>query len=241
MEQHVNMVVDVGNTFIKAGTFDAGTLVHTESFSAIEDAKSSILRTNPEHVLVSSVRDEAFWHSVTDIKNIFKLDADTLLPIAFDYESRATLGTDRIAAAVGSYSLFPDQTNVFFDLGTCLTHGLVDHTNTFMGGSISPGVEMRLKALAHYTARLPLVSPADPQLTGKSTSGSILSGVMNGILFEIEGFIQAYQNKYPGLNVLMTGGNASLFEKRLKEPIFVVAELNLIGLNRILNYNVYGI
>ena len=98
---------------------------------------------------------------------------------------------------------------------------------------------MRLKALAHYTAKLPLLDPVEAKLSGKSTSESIMSGTMNGILFEIEGFIQAYQNKYPTLNVLMTGGNASLFEKRLKEPIFVVAELNLIGLNRILNYNVY--
>jgi len=239
MKQHVNMVVDVGNTFIKVGTFEAGTLVHAESFSTIEDVRSKIQQQNPDHILVSSVREESFWNALSDFNNILKLDAETPLPIAFDYESRATLGTDRIAAAVGTYTLFPNQANLVFDLGTCLTHGLVDESNTFIGGSISPGVEMRLKALAHYTARLPLLTPQSAELTGKSTSGSIMSGVMNGILFEIEGFIQSYQNKYPGMNVLMTGGNASLFEKRLKEPIFVVAELNLIGLNRILSYNVY--
>lgn len=239
MNQLVNMVVDVGNTFIKVGTFQADTLIHAHTFKNIEEVNSIIQQTNPAHVLVSSVREDAFWNEIKDHKNIVKLDVHTRLPISFDYESRATLGTDRIAAAVGAYTLFPDQNSVFFDLGTCLTHGVVDQSNTFIGGSISPGVEMRLKALAQYTAKLPLLAPEEAKLTGKSTSESIMSGTMNGILFEIEGFIHAYQNKYPTINVLMTGGSAPLFEKRLKEPIFVIAELNLIGLNRILNYNVY--
>jgi len=113
MKQHVNMVVDVGNTFIKVGTFKAETLIHTESFSVVEDVRSAILKTDPEQVLVSSVRGDAFWNFFQDIKNVFKLDVNTRLPINFDYESRSTLGTDRIAAAVGSYTLFPDQTNLF--------------------------------------------------------------------------------------------------------------------------------
>ncbi|MGN6646098.1 MAG: type III pantothenate kinase [Cytophaga sp.] len=239
MKQKLNMVVDVGNTFIKTGTFIADKLIAAHTFSSIEDVRAKILQESPENILVSSVRGDEVWGAIKDIGRLHKLDAATELPIAFDYETRQTLGTDRIAAAVGAYTLFPGQVNLFFDMGTCLTHGLLDQTNTFLGGSISPGVEMRLKALAHYTAKLPLLSPNDAELTGKSTSGSILSGVMNGILFEMEGFIQAYRNKYPAMNVLLTGGNASLFEKRLKEPIFAIAELNLIGLNRILTHNVY--
>jgi type III pantothenate kinase len=236
----MNIVLDVGNTYIKAGAFEDDVLRWTQIYENADEAILKIHKTNPLHVLISSVRKDNPFSVLTDSTNLHYFTPQTVLPIKIDYKTPETLGTDRIAAAVGAAVLFPGQNTLVFDSGTCLTHGIVDQDQTYHGGSISPGLDMRLKALAHYTAKLPLVSIPEEktELTGKSTAESILSGVICGMEFEIRGFIAAYQNKYPAINVLLTGGNAVLFEKRLKEPIFVVAELNLIGLNRILNYNV---
>jgi len=231
--------VDVGNTFIKVGAFQEEKFLWSSSLQDIDDVISSIERESPAQVFVSSVRKEIKFDGLDERINIFHFGTQTKLPIKINYKQAENLGTDRIAAAAGAAVLFPEKNNLVFDLGTCLTHGLVDKTATFQGGSISPGLDMRLKALAHFTAKLPLLSAQSDEivLTGQSTTESIMSGVINGIAFEIEGFIRAYQNKYGPINVLLTGGNALLFEKMLKEAIFVVPELNLIGLNRILNYN----
>jgi len=230
--------VDVGNTFIKVGAFKEEQLLWSSSLQHIDEVIARIEKESPAQIFVSSVRKEIKFEALNEKINVLHFNSQTKLPININYKNAENLGTDRIAAAVGASVLFPEKNNLFFDLGTCLTHGLVDKTNTFQGGSISPGVDMRLKALAHFTAKLPLLSPQpEVVLIGQSTSESIMSGVINGIAFEIEGFIHAYQNKYGPINVLLTGGNASFFEKRLKEAIFVVPELNLIGLNRIQNYN----
>jgi type III pantothenate kinase len=235
----MNIVIDVGNNYIKIGAFSDGKLQWTKTYSRLHDVLQAVQAEKPVHVFISSVRNQTDFSALETVTQVHFLNKQTRLPIDIDYETPHTLGTDRIAAAVGAATLFPGCNNLFFDLGTCLTHGFINTKAVFEGGSISPGVEMRFKALAHFTEKLPLVkAEKEPPLTGKSTSGSIMSGVLNGIQFEIEGFIEAYQNKYTPINVLLTGGNASLFEKRLKEPIFVIAELNLIGLNRILNYNV---
>ena len=236
----MNIVLDVGNTNIKAAAFEGDILCWTQVYSEVNDVILKIQETKPIHVFVSSVRKDKPFEVLAQSTNLLYFNAKTALPINIDYKTPETLGTDRIAAAVGATVLYPNQPNLVFDLGTCLTHGIVDQDQTYHGGSISPGLDMRLKALAHYTAKLPLVEiPSEKAaVTGKSTAESIISGVICGMQFEIEGFIAAYQNKYPAINVLLTGGNATLFEKRLKEYIFVVAELNLIGLNRILNNNV---
>jgi len=236
----MNIVLDVGNTYIKAGAFEGDVLLWAHIYEEAREVISKIQEVKPLHVFVSSVRKEDPFAVLAESTKLSYFNAQTALPIKIDYKTPETLGTDRIAAAVGTTVLYPNQNNLVFDLGTCLTHGIVDQDQTYHGGSISPGLDMRLKALAHFTAKLPLVDvPAEKiEITGKSTSESILSGVICGMQFEIEGFIAVYQNKYPTINVLLTGGNAALFEKRLKEYIFVVAELNLIGLNRILNYNV---
>lgn len=236
----MNIVLDVGNTYIKAGAFEGDTLCWTHVYSEVSEVILKIQQAKPLNVFVSSVRRDKPFDVLSQFTNLLYFNSETLLPIKIDYKTPETLGTDRIAAAVGATVVYPNQYNLVFDLGTCLTHGIVSPDQTYHGGSISPGLEMRFKALAHYTAKLPLIeiSTEKADITGKSTAESILSGVMCGMQFEIEGFIAAYQNKYPVINVLLTGGNATLFEKRLKEYIFVVAELNLIGLNRILNYNV---
>lgn len=234
----MNLVVDAGNTNIKLGAFEQNDWLWTETYTSILKTVERIQSLQAEKVLISSVGNNEEWKEYALHTGVLFLDGQTSLPITIEYHSRETLGTDRIAAACGASGLFRDKNCLFFDAGTCLTHGFIDQDGIYYGGSISPGVQMRLEALHHFTARLPYVALDQEQLTGNSTESSILSGVINGMCFEIDGFIAAYQNKYPDLCVLITGGNASLFEKRLKQAIFVFPELNLIGLNRILQYNV---
>lgn len=236
----MNIVLDVGNTYIKVGAFEGEELLWSQSFSEMADVVLKIEALQPTYILISSVRSDDALHTLSRVSKVIYVSSQTRLPIDIVYKTPNTLGSDRIAAAVGSTVLFPKQNNLVFDIGTCLTHGIIDSDQKYYGGSISPGVEMRFKSLAHFTQKLPLleVPKSLVEITGKSTAESIYSGILNGMQFEIEGFIAAYQNKYPALNVLLTGGSAPLFEKRLKEYIFVVPELNLIGLNRILNYNV---
>jgi type III pantothenate kinase len=234
----MNLIVDEGNTNIKLGAFEKNRFLWVETFQDIQKVLARIELLKPDRILISTVKNIAAWEILKNNSHTIFFDSQTVLPIQINYNSRETLGTDRIAAASGASMLYPNSNCLFFDVGTCLTHGFIDKSGVFQGGSISPGLDMRLQALHHFTAKLPYIAVEQEELTGHSTKASITSGVINGMTFEISGFIEAYQNKYVDLIVLMTGGNALLFEKRLKQPIFVVAELNLIGLNRILNHNV---
>jgi len=234
----MNLIVDEGNTNIKLGAFEKDNFLWVETFQNIEKVLDRIELLNADQILISTVKNISAWEILKKNSHTVFLDSKIILPIQINYDSRETLGTDRIASASAASMLYPDSNCLVFDIGTCLTHGFIDKSGVFQGGSISPGLEMRLQALHHFTAKLPYIPVEQEELTGHSTKASIISGVINGITFEINGFIEAYQNKYVDLIVLMTGGNALLFEKRLKQPIFVTAELNLIGLNRILNHNV---
>jgi len=167
-----------------------------------------------------------------------ELNDQTKLPIENIYETPDTLGKDRLAAAVGANELFPDQNLMIIDAGTAITYDLVSEKNQFVGGNISPGLEMRFKALNHYTGKLPLVEYSDDiQLIGRNTVEAIRSGVQNGILFEINETIDLFNRNYQNLQIIMTGGDSNFFERKLNYSIFVHFNLTLIGLNRILEYN----
>jgi type III pantothenate kinase len=170
---------------------------------------------------------------------VLNLSGTTQVPLAKDYDTPETLGADRVAAAVGANWLVPESDLVVIDMGTCITYDLVDKQGIFRGGLISPGMKMRFNALHTFTRRLPLVEPkSDPVLIGKSTLQAIQSGVINGMIAEIDGIIERYRHEKPTLRVVTCGGDAPFFESKLKHPIFAVPELVLIGLNRILLYNV---
>lgn len=154
-------------------------------------------------------------------------------PLKSDYQTPETLGPDRFASATGAYALFPDQNSLILDFGTCLKIDFVEKGGIFRGGAISPGVNMRYHALHNFTAKLPLLSRPEqfPEyLSGKSTPESLHAGVVLGILAEAEGIIGRYKEKMDQINVLLTGGDASFFEGRLKNAIFVPQNLVLIGL-----------
>ncbi len=160
-------------------------------------------------------------------------------PLKNRYLTPDTLGYDRIAAAVGAYTIYPGKNVLVIDAGTAITYDIVTAKGEFLGGNISQGLEIRFKSLNKYTNRLPILERPEerPPLLGSSTREAIQSGIVNGLLFEMDGFIEAISKEYPKLQVVLTGGDAKYFVGKLKSSIFVDPNLNLIGLNRILEHN----
>jgi type III pantothenate kinase len=240
----MNLLIDIGNTQIKLAIAGSDGI---QRFQAIELSRpeflSEVLRTTPaidKCIVVRSGEYPRGW--LQKLNSVFpkfiELKHNTPLPIEIVYETPESLGMDRIAGAVGASFLFPDKNILIIDAGTAITVDFVSRDKKYLGGNIIPGMSIRFKALHEYTNRLPLVQAKNEfQLLGTSTETAIRAGVLNGIVFELEGYIKAIENKYPQLAVVMTGGDAEFFAKRLKSDIFV--ELNLIfaGLNRILEYN----
>ena len=173
-----------------------------------------------------------------DFTQFIELDHLTPLPIANLYETPETLGKDRIAAAVGANELFPNQNVLVIDAGTAITYDFVSAENQYLGGNISPGLQMRFKALNQFTDKLPLVdSSAYFSEIGKNTKEAIRGGVQNGILFEIEKTIEIFAEKYEDLQVILTGGDSAFLSQMLNADVLVHLNLTLIGLNRILEFN----
>jgi len=187
---------------------------------------------------VKPVDDEILKYLSENFDVFIELDHQTELPIENLYQTPETLGKDRLAAAVGANELFPDQNLLIIDAGTAITYDLVSEKNQFVGGNISPGLQMRFKALNHFTGKLPLVSYSDEfQTIGKNTTDAIRSGVQNGILYEIAQTIELFNKNYQNLQIVMTGGDSIFFDKKLNYSIFVHFNITLIGLNRILEHN----
>lgn len=240
----MNLVIDWGNSSLKLGWFTGPTLSRTLTIPT-PDALPTLLTDQPvEHVLVSSTSRPADelrgWLNTVGKADWLTLDSMTAVPITKRYDTPHTLGADRVAAAVGATVLFPGHDCLVIDMGTCITADLVDASLTFLGGLISPGLYMRLRAMHVFTERLPLVPLADewPPVTAQNTQEALQSGALNGMLFELQGIIDTYRRQYPNLAVVVCGGDAPLFESRLKPTIFAVPELVLVGLNRILTHNV---
>jgi type III pantothenate kinase len=236
----MNLVIDSGNTSIKLGVFENGELKEIMSNPSVERLRETASGLSADNVIISSVSinpDEL--SSCFRAKNIIILNAETRLPFKNLYKTSQTLGTDRIAAVAGAKKLYPDNHCLVIDAGTCITFDFIDKENNYLGGSISPGITLRFKALNNFTARLPLVERKDKvELIGNGTEEAILSGVMNGTAAELGSMIDAYKERFPDLKVIICGGDASFFESKIKQSIFAVPELVLIGLNRILEYNV---
>lgn len=237
----MNLVIDSGNTRFKAGIFNGEKLIQKEFFSQSEDLKKFITENSFDHILVSSVNYDAKeilnWSTSSQKKII--LTADLQLPINIAYETPLTLGVDRIAAACGAQILFPQQDCLVIDAGTCINYEFLDRDKNYRGGGISPGIAMRFEAMHTFTSKLPLVkSIAEAGLIGNSTESCIQSGVLNGVVAEVNGIIDQYKFLYPDIRVILCGGDYSFFEKRLKHRIFVSPDLVFDGLNRILLYHV---
>lgn len=238
----MNLVIDAGNTRTKIGIFEEASLKSTHVFEARNSARNFLKGMAADHALISSVSDEgeslASYLSVTG--RLMKLTPGLSLPLENNYDTPGTLGADRLAAACGAWQMFPGQSSLVIDCGTCINYEFIHRDGYYAGGAISPGISMRLRAMHEMTSRLPLVSPAtEAPLTGTNTKQCLQSGVMNGVLEEIKGIMGRYREADPGIRVILTGGDAHFFEKPLKPFIFVAPELVLTGLNSILLHHVH--
>lgn len=240
----MNLSIDIGNSRIKIGLFEDSQLIQKWSWEHGQAKELLALATNHrvKNIILSTVAgvlpaevEEAFR------KDYFYLSLNNLTPLPFNnqYRTPETLGKDRLAAVAGALSLFPGQHCLVIDAGTCMTYELLTRTGDYLGGNISPGVHMRLKAMHTFTARLPELEPGTTDhWLGYSTDSAMRNGAQWGAAFEIEGTIAQVKAFFDPVQVILTGGDANLLAKMLKSQIFVHAELVLLGLNKILEYNV---
>lgn len=238
--QLTNLIIDIGNTRIKSALFEKKELKDEFVHLNLEEALEFWSKLIFEQCMVSSVKwSESELNAVLPFE--FRiLNHDTKLPIRNKYGSPKTLGLDRIAAAIGAWSMVNQKPVLSIDLGSCITFDLVDQSGAFLGGAISPGLAMRARAMNEFTARLPLVKLKNKpkELIGDSTVSCMQIGIWSGVDYEIVGQIKAYQEKYPQIEVFVCGGDAQSFDSLVKDHIFVVPNLVLHGLNAILNHNV---
>jgi len=244
-----NLCIDIGNTRVKIAIFAhlSGALLHLERVETLKKEKIIELCQTwaVENAIISTVRAadaqlEADLAAAV-LGQTLILSADTPCPIRNMYHTPATLGKDRLAAVVGAAALYPQQSALVIDAGTCIKYDYIDADGAYWGGSISAGLQMRYDALAHFTARLPALRPSavSLDLTGTDTPTSMQTGVEYGLRFEVAGFIAEYQKRHDApLLVIFTGGDLSFFENMLNKCIFAQPNLLLIGLHQILKYNV---
>ncbi|GGF76967.1 type III pantothenate kinase [Wenyingzhuangia marina] len=238
----MNLIIDEGNTRIKLAVFKDVQLVDL-MISNVKDFKEAIDNILGKHdiksLMISSVTDEVN-HIVDDLPVVHKvfLSHETSLPFANLYETPKTLGVDRMALVTGAWSQFPNQNSLVIDAGTCVTYDFINKEGQYLGGAISPGLKMRFKSMSFFTKKLPdLEIPLGTvEIIGKSTKQSMESGVLNGMVFEMVGAIEHYQQKFKDVNIILTGGDANSLCKQLKNSIFVNPNFLLEGLNAVLTY-----
>ncbi|MGB4401225.1 MAG: type III pantothenate kinase [Daejeonella sp.] len=240
-----HLVIDIGNSRTKVAVFDDQKLIKNEVVEhlSLELLADYLKDSTIQQSVISSVKDE-----VKDLEKL--LDAQTEYVrfsaslkngLINEYKTPETLGLDRLAGVIGARVLFPGKNCLVIDMGTCITYDAIDKKGTYRGGSISPGLNMRLRAMREFTGRLPLIELADyGRLDGDDTKTSMLSGVVNGTYSEIIGFIEQYKAQYSELQVILCGGDANFFDTRLKNSIFAHTlktepDLVLIGLNEVIN------
>ena len=227
--------VDLGNTRTKLGVYKDGSLIQTRILSSLQ--LNSLKQDYPNSkVAVSNVSKNEHIHSLK--KNFrddfFELTYSVRLPFEMCYDTPYTLGKDRISNAAALVDLSIDKPKLCVDIGTCIKFDFVDQNNRYFGGSISPGLRLRLAALNQKTENLPNLDFKKPSsFIGNNTNQSILSGVYFGMLNEIEGMIDQYLAKYPEMNIIITGGDAIHFDFNQKYSIFADENFTLGGIYQI--------
>lgn len=238
----LKLVIDIGNTLTKTAVFDGNQILYFNASKKINiKLIENLLRDySLRRAILCSVRDypvilkDFLKHHLSFIE----LDEKTAVPIKIKYSTVGTLGKDRLAAAVAANNIFPGNNVLVINAGTCITYDFINKKSEYIGGAISPGVEMRFKALNTFTDKLPLIKgKKNAPIIGNNTKDSILSGVVNGAIFEIDGVIDNYYKNFEELKVILSGGDMKYFDKKLKNSIFALSNIVLHGLNIILDFN----
>jgi type III pantothenate kinase len=244
-----NLVIDIGNTYTKIAAFKHDELVHTGQYQIVDIAliNSFLGDHQVSKAIISSVKkkDKEEWQILLEEKvPVIYFNTAMTGNVTNHYLTPETLGHDRLAAVIGANYLYPGKNSLIVDGGTCITYDWVDSGGNYFGGSISPGLNMRYKALNYYTSGLPLIN-ADETFTdnyGNSTKTAILSGVQNGIKNELTGFMESYKKGVHELNIVLCGGDSIFFDTLLKNSIFapyikIEPYLVLKGLNAAIHNN----
>jgi type III pantothenate kinase len=240
----LNLIVDIGNNSAKFFLFQGEQMIlHTRRTGEVYDVIGEWSSTySIESAIVSSVLDlteEQKKHFDNLQCPVIWFNHETKSPLTIKYETPHTLGTDRLAAAIGAWNEAKGKNILVIDAGSAITIDLVDRNGNYLGGNISPGIKMRLNALHHFTGRLPLIDKeGDMPVIGYNTETAIRSGVIRGICHEIDGYITTIKEKYGDVLVFLTGGDENPLKNSIKSRIFADKYLVAKGLNRILlEYN----
>jgi type III pantothenate kinase len=238
----MNLIVDIGNTSTKLAVFKGSKRISVSRINDLtcEEFEKKLSDKRIKKVIVSSVK--RLPHFITDllvshIPFVHILTYKSRLPFRIEYATPETLGTDRIAGVAGAYNLFPDENVLIIDTGTAITYDFLNGI-VYKGGNISPGIEMRFKALHKFTSRLPLLSLRDNFTSpGPNTNDAILAGVLNGTIYEINEYIRTFEKKHKGCKIILTGGDSRYLKDKLNRQVIFMPEIVIDGLNYILEYN----
>ena len=237
------LIIDIGNTFQKLAVFDSKVLLFKETFRELTPSLLSgyIAQHGPFSGMIQSsvvIHQPEMEEVLARSRKFLPLTFQTPTPFKNLYQTPSTLGKDRIAAVAGAFSLYPNCNVLVIDAGTCITYDFLTDKGEYLGGGISPGIRMRFKAMHTFTGKLPLIEPDEYDgLIGRSTRESMLSGVYNGVISELNGLISLYQEQFGDVMVIITGGDHEFLHNKLKISIFAAPDLVLLGLNEILDYN----
>ena len=232
------LCLDFGNTRQKAAIFYKDVIIE-EFYLAdinVQTIEDVLLKYKPHRSILSSVihHDEVLERLLTDKTNFHKITQTTRIPFTIPVNKKETIGTDRLALMAAAVYYFPSKNNLVIALGSCITYNFVNQYNQFLGGSISPGMDMRFRSMHEYTAKLPLLQHNYTDnvipLVGYDTRTNLLSGVIIGMCCEIDGIISKYAERYTNFNVVLTGGNSAYFASQLKYKIFADSNFLFKGL-----------
>ena len=237
----MEIAVDIGNTFTKIAGFNHGEMTEVRKLenSLFEDTQNTIEWLGAKRGIISSVAGgENEWVRAFPEMDWLLLNHNTPLPFNNRYETPHTLGLDRIALAAAASSFYPHKNVLVVDAGTCITYELLTSKNNYQGGAISPGLKMRVKAMHHFTAKLPDVHvDSNVDLIGNTTQTCLQSGALHGLVAEIDGTINSYKSRFKNLTVVLTGGDAEVLAPLVKNDIFARQNFLLEGLHAVLAYN----
>ncbi len=239
----VNLIIDSGNTRVKLFVYEGDKVLESacvEEQLLQKKILDFFLKYSIARAILSQVGafPEETKEYIQSKSELLVLTNNTRVPFENLYKTPKTLGVDRIALMSAAAIQYASQNVLVIDAGTCVTYDFKNAKNQYLGGAIAPGLQMRYNALHTYTEKLPLLKTTESSFfLGENTETSIHSGVVNGLLGEIEHFIEQTKNRYSNLTIVLTGGDANYLSKRLKNGIFAHSNFLVEGLNQILIYN----
>ena len=238
----MNLALDIGNSFLKAGIFKNNNLINYCEFNReyYSNIKSILDKTPITHSIASNVSESnnQLIELLSKKTNLIKFNSSLKLPFKNRYQTKNTLGKDRIALVSNASKEYPKENVLLIDLGSCITFDFLNSKNEYLGGSISPGLSMRYRSLNSYTANLPLINPKEiDYFIGRNTEDSIHSGIINGIVGELNSTIDKYKSQFKEIRIILTGGDSKFLFNRIKNSIFANSNFLILGLNFLIELN----